>query len=233
MLSSASKKRKVVVDPLTPIRELFTFSPFGLCCRQCRTNASITMEERSIVEHVRKHRMDSRVSTIRSLLEGYKEKVVNVKALGSIDAFRSDDKSYVGFSCACGQMIYSRKDSALRHCTRTGCDASQLQKVDLIKLCCGRYVSQAQVISFFKEAPRITQQFDYQQARAILLPILPKKEKQDHTYTHMYVPLIAGCHGDNGFIEKIIADFFQFILPQANLRSRCLLPFMSKLKIGF
>ena len=74
-------------------------------------------------------------------------------------------------------------------------------------------MSQAQISSFFNEVPHITQQFDYQQARAILLPFLPKKEKQDHTYTHMYVPLIAGCGSSNGFTEKIKADFVSIHSP--------------------
>ena len=165
-----NQKRKEIFDTVTPIQELFTFSPFGLCCRQCKTNASIKMEERSLVEHVRKHGLDSRISTIRSLLAKYKALLENARALGTIHPFLSDDKIYIGFSCACGQTFYSRKDSALRHCTRSGCDSSKLQKVELFKLCCGRYVSEAQVTSFFNEAPRITQQFDYCQVKAVLLP---------------------------------------------------------------
>jgi hypothetical protein len=207
MLAVSTKKRKEIFDTVTPIQELFTFSPFGLCCRQCKTNASIKMEERSLVEHVRKHGLDSRISTIRSLLAKYKALLENARALGTIHPFLSDDKIYIGFSCACGQTFYSRKDSALRHCTRSGCDSSKLQKVELFKLCCGRYVSEAQVTSFFNEAPRITQQFDYCQVRAVLLPFLPSREKQDHTYTHMYTPIIACCGSQQDFVRKIKNDF--------------------------
>ena len=207
MLAVSTKKRKEIFDTDTPIQELFTFSPFGLCCRQCKTNASIKMEERSLVEHVRKHGLDSRISTIRSLLAKYKALLENARALGTIHPFLSDDKIYIGFSCACGQTFYSRKDSALRHCTRSGCDSSKLQKVELFKLCCGRYVSEAQVTSFFNEAPRITQQFDYCQVRAVLLPFLPSREKQDHTYTHMYTPIIACCGSQQDFVRKIKNDF--------------------------
>jgi hypothetical protein len=113
MVTVLTKKRKELIDTLTPIRELFVFSPFGLCCRQCKTNASIKMEERAIVEHVRKHGMDSRVSTIRTLLAGYKAKLVHAKAFETIDLYRSDEKLYNGFSCYCGKNFQSRKDSAL------------------------------------------------------------------------------------------------------------------------
>ena len=90
---------------------------------------------------------------------------------------------------------------------KTGCDPSQLKEIELIKLCCGQYVSQIQVASFFNDAPRVTKQFDYCQTRAILLPFLPKREKYDHTYTHMYTPLITGCGGGTQFSTKIKDDF--------------------------
>jgi len=46
-VSQMTSKRKAMVlqdipqedaDPMLPIRDLFTFSPFGLCCRQCKKN---------------------------------------------------------------------------------------------------------------------------------------------------------------------------------------------------
>ena len=119
----------------------------------------------------------------------------------------SDGNKYIGFSCSCGQVFPRRKDNAIRHCKNVGCDASKLQTVELIKLCCGRYVSEAQVTSFFNDVPHITQQFDYCQSRDTLLPFLPLREKQDHTYTHMYTPLITGCGGGKQFIAKIKTDF--------------------------
>jgi hypothetical protein len=55
------------------------------------------MEERAIVEHVRKHGMDNRVSTICTLLAGYKAKLVHAKAFETIvDLYRSDEKLYNG-----------------------------------------------------------------------------------------------------------------------------------------
>jgi hypothetical protein len=69
------------------------------------------------------------------------------------------------------------------------------------------YVSHAQVSAFFNEAPRITKQFDYGEARAVLLPLLPQREKQDDTYTHMFTPLISGCGSGRRFVEKIKTDF--------------------------
>jgi hypothetical protein len=83
-----------------------------------------------------------------------------------------------------------------------GCDESKLQKVELIKLCCGRYVSEAQVKVVFAP-PQITKQFNYTEARAALVPFLSKMEKHDHTYTHMFTPLIAKCGGAAQFVTKI------------------------------
>jgi hypothetical protein len=74
-------------------------------------------------------------------------------------------------------------------------------------------VTQSQVCSFFNEAPRITQQFNYREARAALLPYLPKKEKHDHTYTHMFTPLVSGCGGANNFLTKIKSDFVSIHSP--------------------
>ncbi|KAI2490975.1 hypothetical protein MHU86_23577 [Fragilaria crotonensis] len=44
-------------------------------------------------------------------------------------------------------------------------------------------------------------------ARTALLPLLPQRERQDDTYTHMFTPLIFGCGGGTQFIEKIKTDF--------------------------
>ena len=196
------------VDPLlVSFLDLFTFSPFGLGCRRCKKNCTIQLDKRCISRHLKRHGMNSTVATVCCLLDTFKTFIETAKASGTIEPYRSDKNVYLGYSCICGQVIPRRNDNAIRHCQKQGCDASKLQTVQLIKLCCGRYVTPAQVASFFNDAPCITQQFDYQQARAILLPFLPKKEKQDHTYTHMYVPLIAACDGGNGFTEKIKADF--------------------------
>jgi hypothetical protein len=191
------------MDPPAPLRELFTFSPFGLCCRQCgeQHHAKIKLEERSIRDHLKKHHMDSRMTTVRTFVGMDLLKQVQIaKESCSIEPYRSDQKTYSGYSCNCGP-VFTRKDNALRHCQKSGCDALKLQKVELIKLCCGRYVSQAQVDFLF--APRITKQFNYTEARATLLPFLTKMEIQDHTYTHMYTPLITQCGGSAHFVTKI------------------------------
>jgi superfamily II DNA helicase RecQ len=201
--------------------ELFTFSPFGLGCRLCKNNVTIQMEERSIQLHLKKHGMDSRVSSIRSLLKGYKTLLQNAKALQTIDSFRRDFNEYIGYSCVCG-LSFLKKGNAFRHCKKLGCDQGKLQNIELIQLCCGRYVSHAQVTSFFNSAPRITEQFDYRMARATLLPFLPQKEKHDHTYTHMFTPLIIGCGCDKHFVEKIKTDFIS-IHPPPSLPEELLL----------
>ena len=214
---TTSTKRKAMVlqdipqedaDPMLPIRDLFTFSPFGLCCRQCKNNSIIQRDERCISRHLKKHGMDSRVALVRSLLLAFELQLEIAKASGSIESYRSDNNTYTGYSCTCGMVFQLRKDNALRHCKRMGCDASKLQKLELIKLCCGRYVSPSQVTSLFGDGPsRIKKQFDYKEARTVLLPLLPQREKQDHTYTHMFTPLIAGCGGGSKFVQKIKMDF--------------------------
>ena len=194
------------VFPLQCVQDLFTFSPFGLSCRQCEKQVQIKFDERCIRDHLKKHCMDSRMSTVRSLLLRFSERANVIKATGTINSFRHDKKAYIGYLCVCGQY-FPRKDNALRHCKKSTCDDLQLQKVELIRLCCCRYVSHAQVSAFFNEAPRITEQFDYDKARAVLLPLLPQREKQDDTYTHMFTPLISGCGSGRRFVVKIKTDF--------------------------
>jgi hypothetical protein len=196
----------VVDDPLLSIRDLFTFSPFGLCCQECNPSVKIDFDEKYIRRHLRKHCMDSSVGTVRSLYAEYTTKIDKAKALGTLEPYRSSNNTNVGFSCICGSS-FLKKGNATRHCKTLGCDASKLQNIELIKLCCGRYVSQAQVTAFFKDDPtRITEQFDYCAARAALLPFLPQREKHDHTYTHMFTPLMIGCGGGQQFIRKIRTD---------------------------
>ena len=191
---------------LTSTRELFTFSPFGLGCRRCKNGATIQFDERCILRHMNKHGIKISVTTVRSLLEEFKTQLEKVKNYQTIEPYRTDDNVYIGYSCFCGQVFQLRKDSAVRHCKKMGCDESKLQKVKLTKLCCGRYVSEAQIKSVFSP-PRITKQFKYTEARAALLPFLPKIEKQDHTYTHMFTPLIAQCGSAEQFVNKIKKDF--------------------------
>ena len=142
---SASLHLSTVVDPLASIRELFTFSPFGLCCQLCIKHVTIQLDARSIGDHLRKHGQDCRVATVRSLLEGYKVEFDNAKALGTIDPYRINNNTYMGHSCiSCGNS-FLKKANAIRHCKRMGCDDSKLQKVELMKLCCGQYASENRV----------------------------------------------------------------------------------------
>jgi hypothetical protein len=183
-------------------QDIFIFSPFGLCCSRCKHKIAIKLEKRSIRDHLKKHGMDSKVEKVQFLFHTFKAKLHVAESLGTIQPYRNDEKSYRGYSCMCGQ-VFPRKDNAVRHCNLKHCDSSKLQRSELMKLCCGRFVSQAQVDALVNNCqPRITQQFDYSEARAVLLPFLPQREKQDHAYTHMYVPLISGCCRAIGFTEK-------------------------------
>jgi hypothetical protein len=203
--------------------------PSDVRCQQCIKCVTIQLDARCIRDHLKKHGQDSRVSTVRFLLEGFKAELANAKASGTIDPYRVDKNTYMGHSCMCGNS-FLKKANAVRHCKRMGCDDSKLQKVELMKLCCGQYVSQAQVSSLFEgnptshmpsvfdnkpasAPPHITKQFDYSDTRAALLPFLPQKEKHDHTYTHMFTPLISGCGGSQNFVTKIRTDFISIHSP--------------------
>jgi hypothetical protein len=116
--SSITRKQKAIeVTPsaasIASLRELFTFSPFGLCCRQCNKGATIQLDKRSIQIHLKKHGLDSRVATVHSLFVTFQTQLDNVKALGTIEPYCSDNKAYIGYSCICGHVIQFRKDSAL------------------------------------------------------------------------------------------------------------------------
>jgi len=82
MVTATPPKRKVAVDP---IRELFTFSPFGLGCRECKINASIQLEERCIRDHLKKHVMTSSIVVVRSLLDMFRAELEFAKASGTIE----------------------------------------------------------------------------------------------------------------------------------------------------
>ena len=171
----------------------------------CEKSVTIKLNLRSIQIHLKKHGMDSGISKAKSLLESFETHFEKARHYRTIEPYRVDDNTYMGLSCICGQVFQLRKDSALRHCRMAGCDPTNLQKVDLFKLCCGSYVSQSQVDSLF--TPRIFKQFNYEDARAVLISFLPKREKDDHTYTHMFTPLITQCGGAEQFAKKIENDF--------------------------
>jgi hypothetical protein len=191
---------------ITVAMDLFSFSPFGLRCTSCKHQPQLDLDERSIQIHLRKHGIESKASTVRPVYKYFSLQIQHAQDMGSINVFREDHQSYKGFACICGKVFPTWKVNALRHCQRYRCDVAKLRKVELMKLRCGRYVTDAQVNAFFRREPtaKINQQFDYSRAREILRPLLPKKEQHDHTYTHMYLPLIDGC---DDFGQKIKNDF--------------------------
>ena len=110
----------IINQSMESISEFFIFSPFGLCCRQCKTNlVTIKLDERPIRDHLKKHNMDSRMSTVRTIFEGYKSQLAHVKASGTIEQYRIDMKTYNGCSCLCGQS-FLKKANAIRHLPKTG-----------------------------------------------------------------------------------------------------------------
>jgi hypothetical protein len=133
------------------IQDIFIYSPFGLCCSRCKHNIAKKLGKRSIRDHLKKHGMDSKVETVQFLFHTFKAKLHAAESLGTIQPYRNDEKSYRGYSCMCGQ-VYPRKDNAVWLCNLKYCDSSKLQRVELMKLCCGRFVSQAQVDALFNNS---------------------------------------------------------------------------------
>jgi hypothetical protein len=97
------------VFPLQCVQDLFTFSPFGLSCRQCEKQVQIKFDERCIRDHLKKHCMDSRMSTVRSLLLRFSERANVIKATGTINSFRHDEKAYIGYLCVCVDNLFQGK----------------------------------------------------------------------------------------------------------------------------
>ena len=54
MVTSTPQEREL---DFGPIQELFTFSPFGLGCQECKINVPIRRDERCIRDHLKKHGM--------------------------------------------------------------------------------------------------------------------------------------------------------------------------------
>ena len=96
-----------------PIREMFTFSPFGLGCQECKINVPIRMDERCLRDHLKKHGMRSGITLVRSVHDMFKAQLDVAKASGTIEPYRIDKKTYSGYSCTCGQHFHSRKGSAI------------------------------------------------------------------------------------------------------------------------
>jgi Helicase conserved C-terminal domain len=213
--SVLAQRRRIDVTSRLEVRQLdnygtglFLFSPFGLCCHHanCKKHPQIKADYRSVQIHLRKHKLDSRESHVRLILDKYASICHTARVSGTLVSFQHDNKIYPGYACLCGQ-VFARRDNATRHCQKIKCDITKLQKVSLFRFCCGRYVTQSQIDTFLDESPRVRQQLMYSQTRAVLVPFLLENEKHEDTYTHMFTPLVSGCHDVSLFVEKIKNDF--------------------------
>jgi DEAD/DEAH box helicase len=188
-------------------KEIFLYSPFGMCCihPDCPNRPTIEADKTQIQRHLRKHNISDRNSvTVNNILTTFNNEVEKARESNNIEEYRYDNKTYDCYTCICGEKFPNKKGNAIRHCKKKGCDIKKISTDNVVKLRCGRFVTNAQLNDFFrKPTDAITKQFDYNHAREVLEPLLPDKEKRDHTYTHMYAPLIFGC--DN-FLEKIKSD---------------------------
>jgi hypothetical protein len=192
-------------DHLSAAGNIFVFSPFGLsCCHvDCPCKPLIQLNHHSVQIHLKKHGLHCDSSFVKNLVKKYMSMVSDAKKSGQINDFRVDEKEYTVFVCDCGVHFTSMR-SALRHCRTAGCNSVNLKPTKTIKLCCGRYVTDLQLDKFFNDKQE--KQWDYTSARQILEAILREDEKSQHTYTHMYFPLIQSCGESENFLQKIRKD---------------------------
>jgi hypothetical protein len=62
-------------EELATMKQIFTFSPFGLSCRKCDKGLTIKLNHTWISRHLKIHGMDSRISTVHSLIEEYESQL--------------------------------------------------------------------------------------------------------------------------------------------------------------
>jgi hypothetical protein len=93
MVTSTPQEREL---DFGPIQELFTFSPFGLGCQECKINVPIRMDERCIRDHLKKHGMRSGIALVRSVHDMFKAQLDVAKASGTIEPYRIDKKHTQG-----------------------------------------------------------------------------------------------------------------------------------------
>jgi hypothetical protein len=193
-------------DDISTAVNIFVFSPFGLsCCHvDCPRKPFIQLEHRSVQMHLKKHGLRCDSFFVKKVVNDFMSMVSDAKKSGQISDFCADQKEYTGFLCDCGDNFTTMR-SALRHCTRTSCNSVNLKSIKTIKLCCGRYVTELQLDKFFND--KQVKQWDYTSTRQLLEGILREDEKSQHTYTHMYFPLIQSCGESENFIQKIRNDY--------------------------
>ena len=104
---------EVAIDPLNPIRELFSFSPFGLCCRECGSKAKITFDERCILRHLKKHSLNISVAIVRCYVKESCSEIKLARTSGSIQPYRSDDKTYTLATPVVVEFIFNYEKTAL------------------------------------------------------------------------------------------------------------------------
>jgi DEAD/DEAH box helicase len=196
-----------LINETVQINDLFGFTPFGLYCLHpdCKNRPQIKATERAIQRHLHKHSVPNRKNaTTKEILSSFSEETERAKLSKDITQYREDNVTYTCFICVCSETFPNRKDNAQRHCRKTGCDISKLEKHAAMKLKCGRYVTEEQVEIFFQGTVlKNRKHFDFNMSRSVLEPMLLDREKEDHTYTHMFMPLIKGSED---FIAKIKND---------------------------
>ena len=170
----------------------------------CPRKPFIQLEHRSVQMHLKKHGLRCDSFFVKKVVNDFMSMVSDAKKSGQISDFCADQKEYTGFLCDCGDNFTTMR-SALRHCTRTSCNSVNLKSIKTIKLCCGRYVTELQLDKFFNDKQE--KQWDYTSTRQLLEGILREDEKSQHTYTHMYFPLIQSCGESENFIQKIRNDY--------------------------
>jgi hypothetical protein len=142
--------QRATLAPCILPKDFFIFSPFGLCCwhPDCQHRPQIQADHRSIRIHLKKHQ-EFQASDTLAILQAFRLELQQAQALGNIKPYLFDSSIYAGYTCICSQVFPIRRNNALRHCKNMNCDPEKIQKVDLFKLRCGRYVSAAQIDNVF------------------------------------------------------------------------------------
>jgi len=137
----------------------------------------------------------------RLIIERFQKVQQEARENGSInnyiDSNEESKKKQQRFKCGdCGISFISKKGNVLKHCKEKGHDARLITTESVVRLQCGRYVSQKDIedfLSYEEPVKGLFRQPDYQFVALTLQPLLPNREKDDNTYTHMYTPIVLQC----------------------------------------
>jgi len=199
----------------------FVVSPFGLLCSRAdcpgqrrRDEPNVKMVQHHLKLHLTERVEDECSTSIQAqrIMSSFQEIQRDAIAAGSVDAYRADNKIYNRHVCTCDAKFEPPyKQNAIRHARNSlECDVTRLTTEPVVKLCCGRYVSNQEHINDFLEGTTTmcnTVGAEYDYTWKIIQPLLREIEKRDQSYTHMYYALVEGCcTNGTSFLDKVKSD---------------------------